>query len=83
MAEQTPTPAKPKHPRGYLPPRAVRGFAFFVITLCIVISVVASVLAIWEFAKTDILWRTVATCFVVASGVAIFAFVNLAFGDKD
>ena len=68
--------------RGYINPRIVKGFAFFVITVCIVISVVATILAIWEFAETDVLWRTVATCFVVGAGAAVFALVNNVFGDK-
>jgi hypothetical protein len=68
--------------RGYIRPQAVKGFAFVVITLCLVISVGACILAIWEFAKTDVLWRTVATCVVVAAGVAIFAGVNTVFGDR-
>ncbi len=68
--------------RGYINPRIVKGFSFFVITVCIVISVVATILAIWKFAETDVLWRTVATCFVVAAGAAIFAFANAVFGDK-
>ena len=82
MSEQPHDPAPAKPSRGYLRPRIVRGFAFFVITLCIVVSVVACVLAIWEFADTNILWRTVATCVVVAAGVAIFAIANIAFGEK-
>ena len=68
--------------RGYINSRIVKGFAFLVITVCIVISVVATVLAIWEFTETDVLWRTVATCFVVGAGAAVFALVNNVFGDK-
>ena len=73
---------KGKEARGYIKPQAVKRFAFCVTTLCLVISVVACILAIWQFAQTDILWRTVATCFVVAAGVMIFAVVNTIFGDQ-
>lgn len=66
--------------KGMINSRIVRGFAFFVITLCILISVVASILAIWDFTKTDVLLRTIATCCVVGGGVTIFAMVNYAFG---
>jgi len=83
MAEQHSSGARKRQRRGYINPRLVKGFAFFVITLCIIISVVASILAIWEFAATDVLWRTVATCLVVAAGMATFAFSNAAFGDSD
>jgi hypothetical protein len=66
--------------RGFLDPKKIKTFAFWTITLCILISVLASILAIWNFADTDTLWRTVATCVVVAGGTAAFAVVNSAFG---
>ena len=81
MKDQDLSSSTSKAKRGYINPKAVKGFAFFIITICIVISVVASILAIWKFAETDVLWRTVATCFVVAGGVGIFALVNGVFGD--
>jgi hypothetical protein len=65
---------------GYMNARIVKGLAFVVITLCLVISAVACILAIWQFASTDVLWRTVATCWVVAAGAAIFAVVNRVLG---
>ena len=52
------------------------------IMLIYLAPVVATILAIWEFAETDVLWRTVATCFVVGAGAAVFALVNNVFGDK-
>ncbi|NDG64516.1 MAG: hypothetical protein EBY29_13795 [Planctomycetes bacterium] len=73
------SPQKRK-PRGFLNPGKVRAFAFWVITLCILVSIVASVLAIWDFSKSDALWRTIATCVVVAGGCGLFAVVNLSFG---
>jgi len=75
-------PSQGQKTRGYIQPRAVKAFAFVVITICIVISAVACILAIWEFAKPDVLWRTMATCVVVAAAVAIFAVVNTVFGDQ-
>jgi len=68
---------------GFLRAGAVRAFAFWTITLCVVISVIASILAIWEFAGTDVLRRTVATCAVVGTGTGIFAFINSAFGEVE
>ncbi len=81
MEDRDVSPAKKKAKRGYLNPNAVKGFAFFIIAICIVVSVVASILAIWQFAETDVLWRTVATCVVVAAGVGVFTFINSVFGD--
>jgi len=62
--------------QGFLNARKVRATAFFVITLCIIVSVMASILAIWNFAQPDVLWRTVATCAVIATGFVIFAKMN-------
>ena len=62
--------------RGYLAPAVVRGVAFWIITLCVIISVTASILAIWEYTVTEVLWRTVATCVVIAAGVGVFAVLN-------
>ncbi len=69
-----------KKARGFLNPGKVRAFAFYLITLCILVSVVASILAIWDFARQDSLWRTIATCVVVACGCGFFAVINMSFG---
>lgn len=69
-----------KNGRGYLDPRAVRSFSFWVTSACILVAVLASLLAIWKFAGTDILWRTVATCAVIGSGTVAFYWVNVLFG---
>lgn len=66
--------------RGYLDGRMVRALAFWLTSLCIIVAVVACLLAIWEFTGTDVLWRTVATCAVVAFGTLTFSWVNLLFG---
>jgi hypothetical protein len=54
-----------------------------VLAICIAISVIASILAIWDFTKTDALWRTVATCIVVSGGMVAFGVVNSLYGSKD
>jgi NO-binding membrane sensor protein with MHYT domain len=55
-------------------------FSFWTTALCILIAVVASILAIWKFTGTDALWRTVATCAVIGVGTVAFSFVNSLFG---
>jgi hypothetical protein len=67
--------------RGFLNPEQVRGLAFWTTSVCLLVAVVASLLAIWEFTGTDILWRTVATCVVIGGGTIAFAWINLLFGD--
>ena len=71
-----------KRGRGYLAPTFVRGFAFSTITLCVITSVTASILAIWDYTVTEVLWRTVATCVVIAAGTGAFALLNRWFGQE-
>ena len=66
--------------RGYLNPSLVRSVSFWITSLCILVAVLASLLAIWKFAGTDILWRTMATCLVIGSGTVAFYWVNVLFG---
>ncbi len=68
--------------RGFLDARLVHALSFWIITTCIVVAVVAAILAIWEFTKTDVLWRTVATCLVIGAGTLLFAWVNGLFGEE-
>ena len=48
--------------RGFLNPRVVTKISFWTTSGCILVAVVACLLAIWQFTGTDVLWRTVATC---------------------
>ena len=73
--------SSPRAHRGFLNAHVVHALAFWIVTGCIVVAVVAAILAIWEFTKTDVLWRTVATCLVVGVGTLLFAWVNGLFGD--
>jgi membrane protein YdbS with pleckstrin-like domain len=68
-----------KRKRGYLNPQVVRRVVFWTTTACIFVAVIASLLAIWSFAGTDVLWRTVATCAVVATGMMAFFLANSLF----
>jgi hypothetical protein len=69
-----------KQARGFLNPSLVRSISFWITSVCILVAVLASLLAIWKFAGTDILWRTVATCAVIGSGTVAFYWVNVLFG---
>ena len=75
------TGARQRPVKGFFPPRVVRALCFYIISLCIVASVVACILAIWDFTKKDSLWRLVASFVVVGGGTALFATVNGIFGD--
>jgi hypothetical protein len=75
-------PALPQK-RGFINRRIMRVISFTVLAICIAISVIASILAIWDFTKTDALWRTVATCIVVSGGMVAFGVVNSLYGSKD
>ncbi len=68
-------------PKGFLNPRTIKLFSFMTISICIVGSVFVSILAIWDFTKSDVWYRSLATLAVIAIGTAIFAVVNEKFGD--
>ena len=70
-----------KRPKGFLNPRTVKLFSFMTMSICIVGSVFVSILAIWDFTKSDVWYRSLATLAVIAIGTAIFALVNEKFGD--
>lgn len=64
--------------------QVVRKGVFTIVSLCIVISLVAAVMAVWQFTGRDVLWRTIATSGLVAFAAIAFSMVNLAFGqDKE
>ena len=73
--------AREKRPKGFLNPRAIKLFSFMTMSICIVGSVFVSILAIWDFTKSDVWYRSLATLAVIAIGTAIFAVVNEKFGD--
>ena len=73
--------AREKRPKGFLNPRTVKLFSFMTMSICIVGSVFVSILAIWDFTKSDVWDRSLATLAVIAIGTAIFAVVNEKFGD--
>jgi drug/metabolite transporter (DMT)-like permease len=65
---------------GYLNSRIVKAVTFYIITGCVIASVILCILAIWEFAEPDVFWRMIATFFVIAFGSGVFAFINNLFG---
>ena len=67
---------------GFLNPAKVKAFTFYTITTCVILSVIVSILAIWDFAQTDAFWRMIATFAVIGLGSAIFAFINNVFGSE-
>ena len=75
-------PGRRARAKGFFPPAIVRAICFYVISFCIVASVVVCILAIWDFTKKDSLWRLIASFVVVGAGTALFAVVNGVFGDE-
>ncbi|BDW93332.1 hypothetical protein MACH07_21640 [Flagellimonas marinaquae] len=65
-----------KNRKGIVNPKLVRMISFIVISLSLVACTVLCILAIWEFTKTDAVWRAVATFGVISLATAMFAFVN-------
>ena len=79
----TPQEAQRERQKGFLNPHLVLAFAFWITTVCMVVAVVASILAIWRFTGTDALWRTVATCAVIGAAALAFFFLNGLFVLRD
>ncbi len=69
--------------KGYLNPKVVRAITFYIITACIILSVIVCILAIWDFANKDVFWRMVSTFAVIAMGSALFALINNIFGVQE
>jgi len=67
--------------KGFFSPRVIKTISFTLITLCLVGSIVLSIMAIWDYADTDTLWRMIATMGIVGLGSAIFAYINRVYGD--
>ncbi len=74
---------KRKKAKGFLNPKIVRAVTFYIISACIIFSVAVCILAIWNYAKTDVFWRMIATLGVIAIGSAVFSFVNGIFGIEE
>jgi uncharacterized membrane protein YqjE len=70
-----------KKVKGFLNGRMVKAITFTIISLCIMLSMFFSILAIWDFAKQDVLYRTLATLGVVCLGCVIFNIINAKYGD--
>ena len=68
--------------RGYLPHDLVRKVAFWTVTACIIVAAFVAILAIWQFAGTEVMWRAFATCGVIGAGTLAFAWLNEAFGNS-
>ena len=76
-------PERPAKRHGFLNTEVVRAFTFWTTSLCVLVAVVASLMAIWEFSGTDELWRTVASCAVIGGGTMAFSLVNGLFGTSE
>ncbi len=65
-----------KELKGVIEPKLVRIISFTVITCSLVACTVLCILAIWDFSKSDSVWRAIATFIVVSVATGIFTFVN-------
>jgi peptidoglycan/LPS O-acetylase OafA/YrhL len=72
---------QPRHRRGYVDHQRVVAVAFWVVSGAISMAVLSAILAIWQFTGTDALWRTVATCAVIAAGMLAFTWLNMMLGE--
>jgi|LauGreDrversion2_2_1035103.scaffolds.fasta_scaffold681866_1 hypothetical protein len=71
-----------KNRKGMLDQEFVRKGVFTIVSICILVSLVAAIMAVWQFTGRDVLWRTITTCVLVAFAAFAFSLVNLAFGQN-
>jgi uncharacterized membrane protein YqjE len=76
VSERPTTTRIKKELRGVVNPELVRIISFVVITISLVASTLLCILAIWDFTKSDAIWRAIATFIVVIISTAIFTVVN-------
>lgn len=74
MLEQSEDPKKAR--KGIVNPKRVRLLSFIIISLSLVACTVLCILAIWEFTKTDAVWRAITTFGVISLATGVFTFVN-------
>lgn len=80
MSDSATKHVEEKTKKGYLNSKVVKAVTFYIITGCVIASVILCILAIWEFADPDVFWRMLATFFVISFGSGVFAFINNLFG---
>ena len=78
--QQSETPSKPRS-RGLLNPSVVNVVSLIIITICIIIAVSSSIMAVWEYSDTDTLLRTISTVVIIIVGVSLFAKTNRSLGE--
>ena len=61
---------------GVINPKAVRLVAFLIITLSILACTVMSILAVWEFTRSDTVWRAFTTLVIISFSSGLFVIVN-------
>jgi uncharacterized membrane protein YqjE len=67
--------------KGFFNPKIIKTIAFTLITLCLIGSIVLCIMAIWDYADRDTLWRMIATFGIIGLGSAVFAYINGIFGE--
>jgi uncharacterized membrane protein YqjE len=67
--------------KGFFNAKVIKTIAFSLISICIIGSIVLCIMAIWDYADRDTLWRMIATLGIIGLGSAVFAFINGVFGD--
>ena len=72
-----------KWDRGVIDPVLVRKTCFKIISVSLLVCALLCILAIWEFTKSDAVWRAISTFGVIAAASGIFAIVNEKFGEPN
>ncbi len=77
IAEKTPASSTSKRPKsGVIPLQQVKTGLFILASCCVLVCVVMSILAIWDYVGNGSAYKTVASCGVLVVGSALFERLN-------
>lgn len=67
--------------KGYLPHNVIKGFVFWMLSICIVIATVAGILRSWGTIGDQVASNCLWTAFILSLGSTAFLIINCLFGD--
>lgn len=73
-------PPKAREAKGVIPLRTARAVAFAIMTLTLAACTLMSLLAVWDYMHSDVLWRSMSTVAIVLVATGLFTVVNEYYG---
>lgn len=67
--------------KGYLPHKVIKGFVFWILSLCLAAATLTGILYRWKVLDEEAANRCLWSAFILALGSLVFLFINVLFGD--